>query len=412
MINFLAVDLGASSYRMILGTEEAQRELYRANDHQVQLDNKKMWDISKIYNSIIDVLLDLKRSNINVTSIAINSWGCDFVDLSQEINFDEEGYLISQIYANSYLNQIELLDEQVISKEKLFSATGIQSQSFNTLNRYKQIKHPITFIASYLNYLLTTHLEVDLTIASTSQFLDKIESKYNYKILDTLGLNPKFLPPLNDSRVTIKPIIHKNLEHIKVVFGPGHDTAYALNHGSSKSLILNIGSWIIIGSNIEEVTEFNSKYSYERGLKSKYKVVVNQPGMSAFNKLLLANGIELDFNEIYNELKSVEKCYEMSSLCSEFSNYNIDSNWTVNIASYLKDLAQLTSINIKEYIREVNPRIDNVYIVGGGSRNKFFIECLIEKLPQELDVQFGSREATVTGNLKFQKEVFCGVNKK
>lgn len=412
MNNFLAIDLGASSYRMILNNGIENIEIYRASDHLLTIKGEKFWDITKIYNSIIGELKKLKNSETQLTSLAINSWGCDFVELTHEPIFNFKGELCNQVYGDCYLNQKHNIDEQIISEKDLFDYTAIRCQPFNTINRHKRITHPITFIASYLNYLLTGYLEADFTIASTSQFLDKIEDEYNSKVLDSLQLDKELLPPLRIAGITRKPIIHKELSHINVVFGPGHDTAYALNHGVKNSLILNVGSWIIIGANIDVVEKFNEKYSYERGLLEKYKVVVNQIGMNGFNELLTHNNVNLDYDQIEKQLNLVDNCYSLQ--CSEAValDYDLSQEWQVNIASFLNALATLTSNNIMQFINDINPLIDKVYVVGGGSKNYYYIDKLLKELPSNLKVEFGPQEATVMGNIDFQRKVYYGTIKK
>lgn len=409
MTSCIAVDLGASSYRIILNNEIETIELYRSNDHLETIDNKKYWNICNIYNAIITAL-DSIADISSVESIAINSWGCDFVFLDQTLNFDENNKLISPIYGNCYLNSEKFVDENIFSENELFELTGIKSQKFNTINRYKLLDRPITFIASYINYLLTGYLEADYTIASTTQLLDKVENSYNEHILQKLNISKENLPPLKSAGSTVKNIKIQRFSTIKVIFGPGHDTAYALNHGTDKSLVLNIGSWIIIGTNIDSTPSFNCCYSYERGLKKKYKVVINQIGMNGFNQLMHESQLKISYDELYDEMMTVDKelKYSLEKENMDFTEYYLDEPWEARLAGYLQSLVNLTITNIKQFIFDINPDIDTLYIVGGGSQNRFFIEKLLLNLPSEINVEFGPQEATVMGNIKYQREIENG----
>lgn len=411
MSNYLAVDLGASSYRIVLSDGEQLTELYRSSDHLETIDGVKYWNITVIYNSLIDCLSTLSNNEIKVKSLAVDSFGCDFVDMSQEPQFDDFGKLTNRIRGNCYLNIDRTATFDKLTNEQLFELTGIINQPFNTINRFKQITKPLTFVASYINYLLTGYVEVDCTIASTTQLLDKVSDHYNLEVLKAIQVDVGLLPPLAVGKTTIRKIRHKSFNNIDVIFGAGHDTAYALNHGDSNSLILNVGSWVILGANIESVNNYLPNYSYERGIKSKYKVVINQVGMNGYNQLIAENKLSISHRDINEQLNTVAKYYHLDDKDIEPTNYIQDPNWQVNIASYLNDIARLSANNITKFIQDINPSIDNIYIVGGGSRNKFYIDKLLKYLPTNLKVEFGEQEATVMGNIKFQKELDNGITR-
>lgn len=406
MTSCIAVDLGASSYRIILNNGIECDELYRANDHIEVINDVRYWNISVIYNSIISAL-DSINDISTIDSIAINSWGCDFVYLNQRLEFDKNHKLITKVYGNCYINPTEMIDSKLITEKQLFDFTGIRNQLFNTINRYSIIDQPITFIASYLNYLLTNHLEADLTIASTSQMLDRVENEYNQQLLAKLKIDKQVLPPLKAAGKTIKNIDIERFKNIKVIFGAGHDTAYALNHGEDNCLILNIGSWIIIGTNLDEVIDYNRKYSYERGLRNKYKVVINQIGMNGFNKLIEGASLEQNYEQLYQMMMTTKELYnwELTNQGLEMISYDPKLEINTQLASYLNSLADLTVNNINQFITDINPSINTIYIVGGGSQNKYFIDCLLTKTPSNIKVEFGPYEATVMGNIKYQREI-------
>lgn len=408
MSNVVAVDLGASSYRIILNDGEKNIELYRNSNHLEIIEDIKYWNITTIYNSIYDVLIELTSKQIPVETMSINSWGCDFVDLTNVPVFDTSGRLKNQILGNCYLNQKNLMKFEEINDDELFELTGIKSLPFNTINRVEQINKPFTFIASYLNYLLTGYVQADYTIASTSQLLDKYENAYCERVLEAVKVNSEMLPPLENAGKTVKNIQHNPLKSIKVIFGAGHDTAYALNHSDKKSLILNIGSWIVIGANLDNVISFSPNYSYERGIKAKYKVVINQVGMNGFNYLIEKNNIKLNFNEIVEELYNVTDIYNLKIQDINPVDYDKSDMWQCNLASYLTALGKLTVKNIEIFIKDINPEINKVYIVGGGSANEYFVNIILSNLSSELTVEFGPKEATVIGNINFQKGIING----
>lgn len=417
MTNNIAVDLGASSYRVIISKGNELIELTRYNDHLVNIDGKLVWDITKIHNVIIDTLDETIKSGTKVHSISINSWGCDFAPIFNNYELDDAGKLITQVYASSYLNEVssEMYDDifEKIDESRLFTLTGINLQSFNTILRYREINAPITFIASYLNYLLTDYLEADYTIASTSQFLAREEDTYCKEILSKLHVKDINLPPLKKAGTTIKKMKLKRFKNINVIFGAGHDSAYALYQGTGQELILNIGSWIILGLNIDNVSDFKKEYSYERGLFTKYKVVKNIVGMNGFNKLLDELQIERNYEQISTELFKVEDYCKieidkldiqenlLDQINKEVTPYQI-------IASYLNALAKYTYDQMIEFANLKPGCMEKIIVVGGGMNNKFFISRLEQILNNQYKLEFKGSEATVVGNIKFQKEILDG----
>lgn len=419
MNKFLAIDLGASSYRMILGDENGLNELFRYNDHLVTVDEVKYWDITTIYNHIIDCLKWLKTNSIRISSLAINSWGCDFAPILNTYKFDINGRLEDQIYGSCYLNGPSKRQEEKVnmlySDEQLFNLTGIHKQSFNSIYRLPDIEGKVTFIASYLEMLLTGSYAVDCSIASTTQIFDREKNEYNKHILKALKINQKYLPKISTEKVRSAKIMHKNYNHIDVVSGTGHDTSYAFYRYDQETIIVNVGSWIICGMNSDEPREFSLDFNYERGLKSKYKVVSNTLGMNGFNLLLQEFRKGLSFEQVAKLLIEAN-CNEVCDLSNLDLSKSISqqlptTEWIKQVAIYLNSIATITAMSIENLNNVSNQKVKKLVLIGGGSKNEYFIKQLEQKLNDKYKISFGESEATVLGNIKFQMEVKNGTIK-
>ena len=81
--NFFCVDLGATSGRTILGSivdgKLEQRELTRFPNNIIQTGGHFFWDIFALYNEVIRGLKVVAEEGIEIASIGIDTWGCDFV---------------------------------------------------------------------------------------------------------------------------------------------------------------------------------------------------------------------------------------------------------------------------------------------------------------------------------------------
>lgn len=82
MKNYLAIDLGATSGRTIVGTLDKGRidleELTRFDNPLIALGRHLYWDLYALYNEIIRGLQLTAQRGIDIQSIGIDTWGCDF----------------------------------------------------------------------------------------------------------------------------------------------------------------------------------------------------------------------------------------------------------------------------------------------------------------------------------------------
>ena len=82
MKNFLAVDLGATSGRTVLasydGNKVEMNVWTRFDNPQIPMTGHLFWDLPYLYNEILKSLRKLKEEKIEIESIGIDTWGCDF----------------------------------------------------------------------------------------------------------------------------------------------------------------------------------------------------------------------------------------------------------------------------------------------------------------------------------------------
>lgn len=88
LTSFLAIDLGASSGRAILGTVENNRlelqEISRFPNPIIEVNGRLYWDLLHLYQQIIGALQEVKSQKVPVASIGIDTWGVDFVCLDRK----------------------------------------------------------------------------------------------------------------------------------------------------------------------------------------------------------------------------------------------------------------------------------------------------------------------------------------
>lgn len=175
----LAVDIGASSGRLILGSVSLEKlelkEIHRFENRMIKKGQHYCWDIEMIFSEIKKGIKKCNDIGITPESIGIDTWAVDFVLL------DEKGELLTDAVAYRDDRTDGMMEEvfQKIMKERLYLETGIQFQKFNTIYQLYSLKktQPEVFaqaktflmIPDYLHYLLSGIAVNEYTNATSTQ---------------------------------------------------------------------------------------------------------------------------------------------------------------------------------------------------------------------------------------------------
>ena len=95
---YLAVDIGASSGRHILGRLENGKieleEIYRFENGMDHKDGKLLWDVNRLFGEIVAGMKKCKELGKIPVSMAIDTWAVDYVllDEKDQILGDTYGY--------------------------------------------------------------------------------------------------------------------------------------------------------------------------------------------------------------------------------------------------------------------------------------------------------------------------------
>ena len=123
---YLAVDIGASSGRHILGHMENGKmvleEIYRFENGMVKKDGELCWEFDRLFKEVVNGLKKCKEIGKIPVSMGVDTWGVDFVllDKDDKVLGNTVGYRD---------HRTEGMDEEVykaISLEELYARTGIQ----------------------------------------------------------------------------------------------------------------------------------------------------------------------------------------------------------------------------------------------------------------------------------------------
>ena len=181
--HFAAIDLGATSGRVILATlcdgKIAMEEIHRFADPIIEMQGHFYWDFPAIYKSVIEGLSKIASQGVVIEAIGIDTWGVDFVC------FGKDGGMLRLPYCYRDPHTVGAPEEffKRMSRKTLYNKTGIQIMNFNSVFQFDTLRRnkcsalenadKILFIPDALAYLLTGEAVTEYTIASTAQMINR-----------------------------------------------------------------------------------------------------------------------------------------------------------------------------------------------------------------------------------------------
>lgn len=429
---YLAIDLGASSGRHIVGYKLNGRvvldEVYRFKNGVKQENNHLIWDIDYLFEEVKKGIKQAFKKYPNIKSLGIDTWGVDYVLLNRDKEVIYPCYSYRDSRTNKIINQVH----SFIPFEKLYALTGIQFQPFNTIyqlyldkveGRLENAFH-FLMIPEYLAYKLTGNIKKEYTNQTTTGLINGNTKTYDKEIIKTLGLKEELFEPIFNAGIKVGQLT-KNLEQelggkLDVVLVPSHDTASAINgiDMDGNQPYISSGTWSLLGLKVEKMinTEEARKanYSNEGGV-NYLRFQKNIMGMWLVQSLqkelcpskdfvtIVKEAKESSFKEIVNindpiflspnsMRQAFDSCFEKLNK-KPASELDYFSSAYYSLAfSYKEALDELKNITKKGF--------NALYIVGGGAKNDF-LNQLTEEMTA-LKVIPLPIEATALGNIKSQ----------
>ena len=429
---YLAIDIGASSGRHILGFIENGKivleEIYRFRNGAEKHDGKLVWNVKELYKSIVEGLKKCKEVGKIPVSIGIDTWGVDYALL------DEEDNLLSEIYSYRDERTLSVMQEvySIMPESELYARTGIKEQVFNTIfqlycdKKSGKLDKAETFLMmpDYLHFLLTGVKKNEYTNASTTGLLNAKTRDWDYEIIDKLGLKKSLFRPLSypcDKVGNLRPEIAAEVGFDACVYLPAtHDTASAVMAVPSENdpLYISSGTWSLIGIETpkENTTEQAkiSGFTNEGGFNKTVRFLKNIMGMWMIQCIKKELDDKYSFVELVALAKDA-KDFKSRVDVNDLSFFAPDS--TINaVTDYCRKTGQDIPETVGEiaycvyaslaesYVRSVGQiekitgsTFDKIHIVGGGSQNVLMNELTARFTKRT--VVAGPVEATATGNL-------------
>ena len=430
MTYYLAIDIGASSGRHILGYIDNGRlkleEIHRFENYITNQNGTLVWDIEHLVSEVKKGIAKCKEIGKIPCTVAIDTWGVDYVLLDES----KQEILPAVSYRDSRTNRVINKVESIISAEELYLKTGIQKQNFNTIyqlyvdylsGKLDNAKY-FLMIPAYLSYKLTGVIKNEYTNATTTGMVNADTKQWDDEIIEKLSL-PKHLFGTLDTPCTVIGNFTKEMQDYAgfdstVIFAPSHDTASAVCACpiDDNSVYISSGTWSLIGveslNPIVNEKSMAANFANEGGIDYRFRFLKNYMGMWLFQNVKKNLNNEFSYDDMMR-LAMQSKRFEM--IDTNAPDFLAPENMINAIRSYLKNesipievvinsvyhsLAQSYKNAIDEIEKLAGKTIDNVFIVGGGSKDTYLNELTAQYTGKK--VVTGLSEATATGNLLSQ----------
>ena len=300
MKTFLAIDIGASSGRHILGWLENRKlklqEVYRFDNLQIHQHHHDCWDLDHLWQGIMNGLKACKEKGVIPDSIGIDTWAVDYVLL------DEHDQLIGDCvaYRDQRTEGMKQKVNEIISAEELYQRTGIQYQPFNTIYQLMalQQEHPeqleqaklFLMIPEYFNYKLTGIKQNEYTNATSTNLVNAHTKIWDDEIIQRLGLPREMFGQLampGSLLGSFTEEIQKEVGFNTMVMLPAtHDTGSAFLAIPAKdedAVYISSGTWSLLGvENQQAITTKESmiqNFTNEGGAWYRYRYLKNIMGL-------------------------------------------------------------------------------------------------------------------------------------
>lgn len=422
---YLAVDIGASSGRHLLSHIENGKlvleEIYRFENNLVADETGLVWDIDRLFAEVICGIKKCKEIGKIPKSIAIDTWGVDYVLIDENRKEIKPCYCYRDSRTSAVIDEVESL----VSPTELYAKTGIQKQNFNTIyqlyadkknNRLKNAKY-FLMMPEYLSFKLTGVCKNEYTNATTTGLVNANAKTWDADIIYALGLTEvPFLPlSLPSSHVGfLSEDIQKAVGfNCAVLFAPSHDTASAVCACPMRDndLYISSGTWSLIGTEITEPILNDSarklNFTNEGGIDYRFRFLKNYMGMWLFQNIRRNLNKKLSYDDMMNLAKN----------CGEYKYFDVNDNTLVApknmieaigkligsddlgliLNSAYHSLAKSYSEAVTEIEAVTGKRFNAIHIVGGGCQDKY-LNALTRDYTGK-SVTAGPIEATATGNI-------------
>jgi len=411
---YLAVDLGASNGRVLLGRWDGEtislEEIHRFKNRPVRVNGHQHWDVLRLWSEIkAGISVYARQSSRSLDGIGVDTWRVDFALL------DSQGNLLGNPhhYRDSRTDGMIAFACQKMPREQIFRQTGNQFIQFNTLFQLLsmvrkgagqlEIADTLLMMPDLFHYWLTGRKATEFTIATTSQMYDIRHKAWAREVISALDIPIDLLPPVVPPG-TILDRLHSGLtaetglQSAPMVVTPAsHDTSSAvaaIPGMDNRSVYISCGTWSLMGIEMAEpvindqVMALN--FTNEGGVDNKVNLLRILTGLwllQESRRQWQRKGIDHGWTEL---LSMAEQAQPLRSLvdpdAGEFLNPanmleaincfcdRTDQPPPDSVGAVVRCCLESLALNYRKMIDDLEVlttrHLETIRIVGGGSRNR------------------------------------------
>ena len=435
---YLAVDIGASSGRHILGHLENGKieleEIYRFENGMDHKDGKLLWNVERLFGEILNGMKKCKELGKLPVSMAIDTWAVDYVLL------DEKDQILGDTYGyrDHRTDGMDAEVAKILPEPELYAGTGIQKQIFNTIYQLMAVekKTPeimkqaktLLMLPDYFGFRLTGNKLSEYTNGSTTQLVDPHTYQWNKELIQSLGYPEAIFLPLKMPGTKVGNLLPQIREEVgydlEVVLCGSHDTAsavMAVPQTEGDGIYISSGTWSLMGIESPEpiITKeaAAANLTNEGGYDHRFRFLKNIMG------LWMIQSVRHEYQDAYSFAQLCDMAEESRDFSSRVDvndqSFLSPDSMIEAIKQYCKktgqpvpetvgelaavvyrSLAQSYGETVSELETIAGKTYDSIHIIGGGSNAAYLNQLTADATGKT--VYAGPGEATAIGNLLAQ----------
>ena len=450
---FLAVDLGASSGRVVAGLFNGRRlqiaEVHRFDNGAVDFAGSLQWNVLGLWSQILAGLRAARaKYGSQIVSVGVDTWGVDFALLGRGDT------LLGNPVSYRDRRTEGMMDRAIarLGREEIFAHTGLQFMPINTLYQLMALRaqrspwleaaESFLMMPDLFHWLLTGVKGNEVTNATTTQFFNPVRRGWAVELLERLELPTKILGPLVEpgtklGKLRSSVVAETGLSNLEVVVPGTHDTASAVMAVPAKSVpgarpdwcYISSGTWSLIG--IESPTPVMTDlcreltFTNEGGVGNTVRVLKNITGLwlvQECRRIWSQSGVEYagaEFSwEALNRMSAAAPALA-SFIDPDDAAFQAPTDMPAAIREYCVRTGQQPPTTEGEIVRTAidslalkyrymlgkletlnGGPLETIHIVGGGAQNRQLCQAAADACGRR--VVAGPVEATAVGNVMMQ----------
>jgi rhamnulokinase len=402
LTEFAAIDLGASSGRVVLGRLAGDRmrleELHRFANRPVRLPDGLRWNLLHLFTEAVGAL-----HGRSLDGIAVDTWGVDYALLDSH----RRVLGVPFHYRDARTEGVEVPD--------LYAVTGIQPMPINTVNQLLaddlvQRADAIALVPDLLAYWLSGELANERTNASTTGLLDARTGEWALEAIERAGLPARPFKTLVEPGTRLGPALVHHGIGAPVFTAASHDTASAYIAAPLRdrhAAVLSSGTWSLLGLELDRPSFEDPALTNERGVDGTIRLLKNVMGLWLEQECARVWGAP--YEELHAAAAQAGEAFlfdvdderflrggDMPALIAggrDLTRGEIVRSIYVSLAvKYKTVLEQLEAVSGRD--------VRTIHVIGGGARNALLCQLTADVTGRE--VLAGPVEATALGNVLVQ----------